>query len=109
MVRRLAFPAPPPPRPNGMVWHGVGGEGGGGGWRVRRAVGLWRNGQASQTRPAQYASPRQAINPISSEGFRVVSSGLVFKDLGWQADGPGSQGSGFRLQDLKIGAAVVLA
>ena len=34
MVRRLAFPAPPPP--NGMVWYGVGG---GGGWRVRRGVG----------------------------------------------------------------------
>ena len=96
--RRLAFPAPPPPRPNGMVWHGVGGEGGGGLACAER-----------QTRPAQYAGPRQAINPISSEGFRVVSSGLVFKDLGWQADGPGSQGSGFRLQDLKIGAAVVLA
>ena len=34
MVRRLAFPAPPP---NGTVWYGVGG--GAGGWRVRRAVG----------------------------------------------------------------------
>ena len=29
MVRRLAFPAPPPP----MVWSG---RGGGGGWRVRK-------------------------------------------------------------------------
>ena len=27
MVRRLAFPAPPPP--NGMVWYGVGGGGAG--------------------------------------------------------------------------------
>ena len=27
MVRRLAFPAPPPP--NGMVWYGRGGEGAG--------------------------------------------------------------------------------
>ena len=26
MVRRLAFPTPPPP--NGMVWYGVGGGGG---------------------------------------------------------------------------------
>ena len=32
MVRRLAFPAPPPP--NGMVWYGVGGGAGvcGEGW-----------------------------------------------------------------------------
>ena len=52
MVRRLAFPAPPPP--NGMVWYGGGGgeglacaERGGGGWSCS-----WRNGQASQTRPA---------------------------------------------------------
>ena len=35
MVRRLAFQAPPPRPPNGMVWYGVGG----GGWRVRRGVG----------------------------------------------------------------------
>ena len=30
MVRRLAFPAPPPP------WYGLAGVGGGGGWRVRK-------------------------------------------------------------------------
>ena len=55
-----------PPPPNGMVWYGsppplpqwyglVRG-GGGGGWRVRRGVTgggcSWKNGQASQTRPA---------------------------------------------------------
>ena len=34
MVRRLAFPAPPPLP---MVWSGTGW--GGGGWRVRRGVG----------------------------------------------------------------------
>ena len=52
MVRRLAFPAPPPP--NGMAWYVVGGGGGlacaergGGRWSCS-----WRNGQASQTRPA---------------------------------------------------------
>ena len=51
MVRRLAFPAPPPPP---MVWSDTGGGGGlacaergGGRWSCS-----WRNGQASQTRPA---------------------------------------------------------
>ena len=29
MVRRLAFQAPPPRPPNGMVWYGVGGGGAG--------------------------------------------------------------------------------
>ena len=38
MVRRLAFPAPPPA--NGMVWYGVGGGGRGGlAWRVLSGVG----------------------------------------------------------------------
>ena len=34
MVRRLAFQAPPPRPPNGMVWYGVGGGAGvcGEGW-----------------------------------------------------------------------------
>ena len=44
---------PRSPPPNGMVWYGVGGGGlacaerGGGRWSCS-----WRNGQASQTRPA---------------------------------------------------------
>ena len=57
---------PSPPPPNGMVWYGVGGGGGlacaergGGRWSCS-----WRNGQASQTRPAKYANPTLAINPI---------------------------------------------
>ena len=52
MVRRLAFPAPPPPQWYGLVRGGGGGglacaERGGGRWSCS-----WRNGQASQTRPA---------------------------------------------------------
>ena len=49
-------PSPPPPA-NGMVWYGVGGgEGGAGVACAERGGGRWscswRNGQASQTRPA---------------------------------------------------------
>ena len=55
MVRRLAFPAPPPPI--AMVWSGTGWWGGWGGAGVcGEGWGCWscswRNGQASQTRPA---------------------------------------------------------
>ena len=59
MVRRLAFPAPPPPQ-----WYGLAGVGGGGGgWRMRRVV--WPVGHGSQRGPGSYASPTQAINPIT--------------------------------------------
>ena len=54
-------PSPPP------QWYGLV-RGGRGVWlacaeRVGRWSCSWGNGQASQTRPAQYASPTQAMNP----------------------------------------------
>ena len=54
MVRRLAFPAPPPR----MVWSGTG-WGGGGGWRVRRgvgAVGAAAGETARRHRPGQHST-----------------------------------------------------
>ena len=74
MVRRLAFPAPPPPQWYGLV--GVGG--GGGGWRVRRVVwpvgwGAAVGGHGSQRGPGSYAIPTQAINPITWGVFLVLT------------------------------------
>ena len=74
MVRRLAFPAPPPP----MVWSGrVGGGGenlgGAWGWRMRRVVwpvewGAAVDGHGSlghREGRDLYASPAQAMNPVT--------------------------------------------
>ena len=60
LVRRQAFPPPPPSQWYGLVEVG-------GGWRVRRVV--WLGGvllwAGSQRGPGSYASPTQAISPIT--------------------------------------------
>ena len=76
MVRRLAFPAPPPP----MVWSG---RGGGGGWRVRKRGPLelpLDNGVVLAWRPVFTRKPFASRIPYNvARATVLINPNLYFK------------------------------